>query len=138
MWLLVNGDIMSALVFFFKHKTAYEMRISDWSSDVCSSDLLCGAGDARQQHHTGRGCRAALDEISTFDVHVPLLPGLSTFWFNPPYGYTDYYMAERDSNHDFDRMTGLCQKKFCVNGRLWQGLVRAVRDRKSTRLNSSH
>src|SRR3546814_13244693 len=27
------------LVFFFKQKTAYEMRISDWSSDVCSSDL---------------------------------------------------------------------------------------------------
>src|SRR3546814_10768971 len=28
------------LVFFFKQKTAYDMRISDWSSDVCSSDLL--------------------------------------------------------------------------------------------------
>src|SRR3546814_13418938 len=29
--------------FFFKQKTAYEMRISDWSSDVCSSDLpVCG------------------------------------------------------------------------------------------------
>src|SRR3546814_2802531 len=27
-------------VFFFKQKTAYEMRISDWSSDVCSSDLF--------------------------------------------------------------------------------------------------
>src|SRR3546814_5081323 len=27
--------------FFFKQKTAYEMRISDWSSDVCSSDLRC-------------------------------------------------------------------------------------------------
>src|SRR3546814_2544535 len=27
------------IVFFFKQKTAYEMRISDWSSDVCSSDL---------------------------------------------------------------------------------------------------
>src|SRR3546814_3480033 len=27
------------LFFFFKHKTAYEVRISDWSSDVCSSDL---------------------------------------------------------------------------------------------------
>src|SRR3546814_5129245 len=27
------------LLFFFKHKTAYELRISDWSSDVCSSDL---------------------------------------------------------------------------------------------------
>src|SRR3546814_4946652 len=28
-------------IFFFKQKTAYELRISDWSSDVCSSDLLC-------------------------------------------------------------------------------------------------
>src|SRR3546814_13576291 len=30
---------ISCLFFFFKQKTAYEMRISDWSSDVCSSDL---------------------------------------------------------------------------------------------------
>src|SRR3546814_8430739 len=30
---------MCVFVFFFKQKTAYEMRISDWSSDVCSSDL---------------------------------------------------------------------------------------------------
>src|SRR3546814_18844919 len=32
--------ILCLFVFFFKQKTAYEMRISDWSSDVCSSDLL--------------------------------------------------------------------------------------------------
>src|SRR3546814_11877730 len=32
----------SCFVFFFKQKTAYEMRISDWSSDVCSSDLDSG------------------------------------------------------------------------------------------------
>src|SRR3546814_9263459 len=31
--------IVFFIVFFFKQKTAYEMRISDWSSDVCSSDL---------------------------------------------------------------------------------------------------
>src|SRR3546814_7880310 len=31
--------------FFFKQKTAYEMRISDWSSDVCSSDLYGRAGN---------------------------------------------------------------------------------------------
>src|SRR3546814_9236476 len=31
---------MLSLFFFFKQKTAYEMRISDWSSDVCSSDLF--------------------------------------------------------------------------------------------------
>src|SRR3546814_9131408 len=31
--------VLLCCFFFFKHKTAYEMRISDWSSDVCSSDL---------------------------------------------------------------------------------------------------
>src|SRR3546814_2169299 len=35
----VRGVVWSELFFFFKQKTAYEMRISDWSSDVCSSDL---------------------------------------------------------------------------------------------------
>src|SRR3546814_3319254 len=34
------------LFFFFKQKTAYEMRISDWSSDVCSSDLVNFAHEA--------------------------------------------------------------------------------------------
>src|SRR3546814_7152802 len=35
--------LVFVVFFFFKQKTAYEMRISDWSSDVCSSDLrLCG------------------------------------------------------------------------------------------------
>src|SRR3546814_7959936 len=34
-----DGDIL-----FFKQKTAYEMRISDWSSDVCSSDLKVSTG----------------------------------------------------------------------------------------------
>src|SRR3546814_16379195 len=32
-------DVIFLCFFFFKQKTAYEMRISDWSSDVCSSDL---------------------------------------------------------------------------------------------------
>src|SRR3546814_9304299 len=32
-------DLFMMFFFFFKQKTAYEMRISDWSSDVCSSDL---------------------------------------------------------------------------------------------------
>src|SRR3546814_16464590 len=32
------------MIFFFKQKTAYEMRISDWSSDVCSSDLKAREG----------------------------------------------------------------------------------------------
>src|SRR3546814_4778233 len=39
--------------FFFKQKTAYEMRISDWSSDVCSSDLLEITPGGRDEAHHG-------------------------------------------------------------------------------------
>src|SRR3546814_5539769 len=61
--------------FFFKQKTAYEMRISDWSSDVCSSDLedeLLGGGapwlalaqrragaERKHEKNRGRGARDA-------------------------------------------------------------------------------
>src|SRR3546814_15502070 len=45
--------------FFFKQKTAYEMRISDWSSDVCSSDLR---GVDLAQHLVQLGDGAAADE----------------------------------------------------------------------------
>src|SRR3546814_2253161 len=40
-------DRLRFVFFFFKQKTAYEMRISDWSSDVCSSDLV---NDQRSHH----------------------------------------------------------------------------------------
>src|SRR3546814_1543027 len=40
--------LLYAIFFFFKQKTAYEMRISDWSSDVCSSDLPAGLKQAQQ------------------------------------------------------------------------------------------
>src|SRR3546814_6283468 len=47
--------------FFFKQKTAYEVRISDWSSDVCSSDLFKRSGwtDHHRQwrHRADPGCR---------------------------------------------------------------------------------
>src|SRR3546814_5873160 len=43
------------LIIFFKQKTAYEMRISDWSSDVCSSDLIeLPAASAPQLHPIAR------------------------------------------------------------------------------------
>src|SRR3546814_5695643 len=57
--------------FFFKRKTAYEMRISDWSSDVCSSDL----GLARRPF-VQAGKTAALDQRTlaalreSFQVHA--------------------------------------------------------------------
>src|SRR3546814_2306192 len=49
--------------FFFKQKTAYEMRISDWSSDVCSSDL------AEQPHHLARGLvRSVIKPAEDVDI----------------------------------------------------------------------
>src|SRR3546814_2731664 len=73
MWLMMISSQVEVwqilLVFFFKQKTAYEMRISDWSSDVCSSDLaLCRPVGGRRalaqkqerwnggqsEHHSGK------------------------------------------------------------------------------------
>src|SRR3546814_4836037 len=47
---MCNMCSLLLIVFFFKQKTAYEMRISDWSSDVCSSDLLLDRA-ADPAHH---------------------------------------------------------------------------------------
>src|SRR3546814_7624575 len=41
-YIVIYFVVLFVYFFFFKQKTAYEMRISDWSSDVCSSDLLLG------------------------------------------------------------------------------------------------
>src|SRR3546814_5348039 len=45
----IHMDVVIFVFFFFKQKTAYEMRISDWSSDVCSSDLDYVDADAVQR-----------------------------------------------------------------------------------------
>src|SRR3546814_3945195 len=51
-------SIVFCMFFFFKQKTAYEMRISDWSSDVCSSDLIGGdAGFEAAGRHRRRSWR---------------------------------------------------------------------------------
>src|SRR3546814_5484270 len=53
------GHVIMQLIFFFKQKTAYEMRISDWSSDVCSSDLGVALGDpAEAVADAGVECRS--------------------------------------------------------------------------------
>src|SRR3546814_2863769 len=62
--------------FFFKQKTAYEMRISDWSSDVCSSDLACAASAVRAR--CAGSCRALRPRLLPFrsaaDPWLPLRP----------------------------------------------------------------
>src|SRR3546814_18695300 len=57
--------------FFFKQKTAYEMRISDWSSDVCSSDLLADAAPPPIARVTEAGCASTLAfELSDGDERI--------------------------------------------------------------------
>src|SRR3546814_5677154 len=60
--------------FFFKQKTAYEMRISDWSSDVCSSDLLAAGVTVGRRELTlqrkgaSNGVAAALAEDAVLAI----------------------------------------------------------------------
>src|SRR3546814_4089195 len=59
--------ILLVYFFFFKQKTAYEMRISDWSSDVCSSDLLEALGEAIKPYlqDSPAGAHVMCKEIDT-------------------------------------------------------------------------
>src|SRR3546814_12733184 len=63
------------LFFFFKQKTAYEMRISDWSSDVCSSDLprkSCSVFALRKGLDVNRRQRRFCAEFDDFSHVTPL------------------------------------------------------------------
>src|SRR3546814_1437511 len=64
-------DVYDLLLFFcFKQKTAYEMRISDWSSDVCSSDL------AESRDNIGVARRGAFSGMSPSQGRDRVLPSI--------------------------------------------------------------
>src|SRR3546814_1304220 len=69
--------IQSVFFFFFKQKTAYELRISDWSSDVCSSDLDCDAAAYRLGAllHAlfSLRCRGHEEKPASVGVFIPLM-----------------------------------------------------------------
>src|SRR3546814_9192006 len=141
--------------FFFKQKTAYEMRISDWSSDVCSSDLTL---------------EAALKQADETDKRT-ILQQLATKWDDvnkaAPVGFIYEELAELDGQFDNwlkagdayraayanlqDTLTAGAFNDYAINAYekalaldstnldAKVGLCSAyVTDRKSTRLNSSH
>src|SRR3546814_6468183 len=111
--------------FFFKQKTAYEMRISDWSSDVCSSDLGCGEAGDRP---------------------APKSPNNPERWY-----FCEAHAAEY--NRGWDYFAGLSAEEAAAREQAerndasayqqtshyaWGGPGDGTRDRTSTRLNSSH
>src|SRR3546814_457707 len=69
--IMLVGRIRLNCFFFFKQKTAYEMRISDWSSDVCSSDL---AEEEFLDPEVAFVMSAATQTPDTLDVHFKIAP----------------------------------------------------------------
>src|SRR3546814_9489153 len=111
------------LVLFFKQKTAYDLRISDWSSDVCSSDLRnfrCPQRNARCQRH--REWQGHLRGLNVLRV---------------PVGQTPLNDLRDADICAFDIIAG----ETMLAAQIEHGLDRGMNprgDRKSTRLNYSH
>src|SRR3546814_3769675 len=107
------------VLFFFKQKTAYEMRISDWSSDVCSSDLLLAK--------LAQGHRALVRLPPADDQQIGHF-GQAVF----AHLVVDLLVAEVGFRPD-SRGAQLFRHLACIAVRIGHD-----GDRKSTRLNSSH
>src|SRR3546814_8838604 len=107
--------------FFFKQKTAYEMRISDWSSDVCSSDL-------------NALLEAGLDGVA----RVPLAQARKAATTRE-HDFIGHYVEDLGNVLDFDLIRG-SGVRMCVAPLGGAGVHYCARiaARKSTRLNSSH
>src|SRR3546814_4809974 len=122
------------VVFFFKQKTAYEMRISDWSSDVCSSDLRANA-------HRGkvRASKAVIDRLKAKGLISPTLEKGLAPRTNLDRVLQMPYMAQalgiriaKDGDISYENDDAAKGDKLLLK------IVRAISDRKSTRMNSSH
>src|SRR3546814_7997369 len=154
-------------MFFFKQKTAYEMRISDWSSDVCSSDLVSSAksggtisvdtGDSGAMGTVGwSGCvierrtdsfdASSSATAAALDMDIDLVPtgDENTKWrlLIPEIAYP---RASTVGNKPSTTGVRTVNSDNVYNG-YWQnfeyhwpsGWGVCTADRKSTRLNSSH
>src|SRR3546814_1518630 len=126
------------MFFFFKQKTAYELRISDWSSDVCSSDLLTLQRRPEKSHgrERVRGQMLTLCAVVVGEEREAL--GIEALEQQDPAVRAPQGIHGRQSHG-----IGLHRRLFGFHRvgkplveqreRLGRGL-----DRKSTRLNSSH
>src|SRR3546814_9899822 len=119
--------------FFFKQKTAYEMRISDWSSDVCSSDL-----SAHPPMHRQDSTRSSWQQARLSNEPWPYHPLQNVVYYR-------YYGRDWGSEpaaipcKHFNITSRSYRKVFYVSARKAPSCAyRRTIDRKSTRLNSSH
>src|SRR3546814_1308110 len=128
------------IFFFFKQKTAYEMRISDWSSDVCSSDLSTSTSSA--QTGLGSGADLRLDALNQCldrlcQPRVALRQSLRVVRRQQyvdavidvrPFGMMVHLLRDdRDARHESERL-GEIPEPESPRDRIAFGLVRPVRE----------
>src|SRR3546814_7962416 len=128
--------------FFFKQKTAYEMRISDWSSDVCSSDLAAKDRQLSRGHRRAEGGARELRRRPPAvadrparnlqpDAREPRRSGDARRHTRPPGGRDAPRRADYRARRREPRQSPELRARVT-------GAEPADGDRKSTRLNSSH
>src|SRR3546814_4282457 len=133
--------LLYSVFFFFKQKTAYEMRISDWSSDVCSSDLMSTGRYRGARLGACTDCRrfwaqyraGALDDNQIGEIEGNLATTAGTC----------AVMGTASTMAILCEALGLMLPGGAAvpavhADRLRQAEASGLRDRKSTRLNSSH
>src|SRR3546814_5307995 len=115
-------------MFCFKQKAAYAMRISDWSSDVCSSDLYTQGAGPGIDVYSMRQPIGVVAGITPFNF-----PAMIPMWmFGPAIACGNAFLlkpSERDPSVPV-RLAELMVEAGAPEG--------VLQDRKSTRLNSSH
>src|SRR3546814_4821872 len=118
------------MILFFKRKTAYEVRISDWSSNVCSSDLRSQFPDEIEATAPARELPADLTAqqlqfVESLDVIYTVLHDADMLGHS-----IRSVMQELQENKEFIQL---------VSDHDIHTMINAIRkDRQSTRLNSSH
>src|SRR3546814_8257248 len=111
------------MVFFFcKQKTAYEMRISDWISDVCSSDLLV----------------ISYLTLSQIGGDAGVLGGFARLTTELPEKFDMILSQDNPFYKDLPGLSVLIGGMWIANLSYWGFNQYIIQDRTSTRLNSSH
>src|SRR3546814_1089801 len=128
--------ISSRCFFVFKRKTAYEMRISDWSSDVCSSDLQADAalaGMARRHRLRNRPVRrrVARSRVGVGAMQIKIEIDVRPEELRRFLGLPDVAGLQED-------VVAFLRDKVGAATEFDPSQFVKSKDRKSTRLNSSH
>src|SRR3546814_5886023 len=98
---------MCCIVFLVKQKTAYEMRISDWSSDVCSSDLLVIAMNIAAFTTVGEFAHAASALAGALKA-LPKAPGTDEILMPGERGAATEVKRRRDGRSEESRVGTAC------------------------------